>query len=409
MEITVKKLAAITLLLSGTACSGSEFADVKETALNVSTERAFENLIFDRPIVVTHANDGSNRLFIAEQEGIIKVIPNDQDVEEADVFLDIDKRVVYKDNQNEEGLLGFAFHPNYKQNGEFFVYYTTADAEHTSVISRFKVSKDDPNTADPDSEEEIMRIPQPFWNHNGGTIVFGPDGFLYIGLGDGGLANDPQGHGQNLLTLLGSILRIDVDRKADGNNYAIPKDNPFINTRVPAGRRGETQPARPEIFAYGLRNVWRMAFDRETGKLWAGDVGQNLWEEINIIEKGGNYGWNVREATHWFYPLGNDAKRDDMIDPIWEYHHDIGKSITGGNVYRGKRVPELVGKYVYADYVTGRFWALEYDDNSGKAVANYSLVSPEPPLPVMSFGEDEEGDVYFTTPFGQLYRFTSGK
>ncbi|MEZ6059195.1 MAG: PQQ-dependent sugar dehydrogenase [Planctomycetaceae bacterium] len=404
----MKKIVAIAILLSGSACAGNEFKDVRQESLNVSTERAFENLIFERPIVVTHAGDGTNRLFVAEQEGTIKVIPGDQDVEEADVFLNIRKKVVYKDNQNEEGLLGFAFHPKYSQNGEFFLYYTTTDAEHTSVISRFRVSKDDPNKADPASEEEIMRIPQPFWNHNGGTIVFGPDGYLYVGLGDGGLANDPQGNGQNLLTLLGSILRIDVDHKADGKNYAIPKDNPFIGKQVPAGRQGETRPARPEIYAYGLRNVWRMAFDRETGRLWAGDVGQNLWEEINIIEKGGNYGWNTREATHWFHPDGNDVNRTDLIDPIWEYHHDVGKSITGGTVYRGQRVPELSGKYVYADYVTGRFWALEYDEKSGKAVANYSLKSPGDPLPVMSFGEDEKGDVYFTTPFGQLYRFKSG-
>lgn len=402
----MNRLFVVAVLCAGSAFGG-DFTHVKEAALDVSTERAFPNLIFDRPIVVTHANDGSDRLFVAEQEGIIKVLENDQDVEEASVFLDIDARCVYKDNQNEEGLLGFAFHPDYKNNGQLFVYYTTASAEHTSVVSRFTVSKDDPNKASADSEVEIMRIPQPYWNHNGGTIAFGPDGYLYIALGDGGSGNDPEGNGQNLTTVLGSILRIDVNSKSEGMNYAIPADNPFVDTQVPVGRRGQTKPARKEIYAYGLRNVWRMSFDRETGVLWAADVGQNLWEEINIITKGGNYGWNIREAAHWFRPDGNDAAREDLIDPIWEYHHDIGKSITGGSVYRGSRVPELAGKYVYGDYVTGLLWALEYDAESGKAVANYSLTGNK--LPMMSFGEDQSGDIYFTTQFGQLYRFKSGQ
>lgn len=393
------------LLLTAATCSlAHTTADEIETRpLQVEAVRAFENLVFDRPIVVTHANDGSDRIFVAEQEGTIKVFENDQEVEEADVFLDIEDRVVYKDNQNEEGLLGFAFHPQFADNGQFFVYYTTASADHTSVISRFTVSKDDPNKADPKSEEEVMRIPQPFWNHNGGTIVFGPDGYLYVGLGDGGSGNDPNGNGQNLTTLLGSILRIDVDNPEGGKGYGIPKDNPFIDHEVVVGRRGEKKPARPEIYAYGLRNVWRMSFDRKTGTLWAADVGQNLWEEINIIVNGGNYGWNVREAAHWFRPDGNDVNRTDLIDPVWEYHHSIGKSITGGTVYRGPAVPELVGKYVYADYVTGLLWALQ--EENGQPVANFSLKGNK--HPVMSFGEDEAGELYFTTTFGQLYRFQS--
>lgn len=389
-----------------TACVVSA-ADVKEAALPVTVARAFENLIFERPIVVTHANDGSDRIFVAEQEGIIKVFKNEEDVEDTSVFLDIDERCRYRDNQNEEGLLGFAFHPNFKENGQLFVYYTMASEDHTSVISRFTVSKDDPNKADPASEEQILKIPQPFWNHNGGTIAFGPDGYLYVGLGDGGSGNDPEGNGQNLRTLLGSILRIDVDSKSGSLAYAIPADNPFIDHDVVINRRGETKKARPEIYAYGLRNVWRMAFDRKTGALWAADVGQNLWEEINIIEKGGNYGWNVREGKHWFRPDGNDTRTEDMIDPVWEYHHDIGKSITGGMVYRGKAVPELVGKYVYGDYVTGLIWALEHDGK--KTVANYSITVPGDKLPIMSFGDDQAGEVYFTTTFGQLYRFESKK
>jgi glucose/arabinose dehydrogenase len=391
-------------LFSVTAAVNAE-DKVREAPIAVSVERAFPNVTFERPIVVTHANDGTNRLFVAEQDGIIRVMPNDQDVEEAAVFLDIDAKCKYADNQNEEGLLGFAFHPDFKANGEFFVYYTTTETDLMSVVSRFRVSAADPNVADPKSEEEIMRIPQPFWNHNGGTLCFGPDGYLYIGLGDGGSGNDPNGNGQNLTTQLGSILRIDVNHSADGRKYAIPADNPFRGKTI-TNKKGETIPLCEEIFAYGVRNIWRMAFDRKTGTLWAADVGQGMWEEINIITKGGNYGWNIREGKHWFRPDGKDAPREDLIDPIWEYSHEVGKSITGGLVYRGTKVPELVGKYVYADYVTGLIWALEYDEKAGKVVANHSI--PSEKQPVMSFGDDEKGEVYFTTPFGMLYRFASG-
>lgn len=382
--------------------------EVIQKPLPVQAVRAFENLIFERPVVIAHANDGSDRIFVAEQDGIVKVFANDPEVEDTDVFLDIDKRCRYRKNQDEEGLLGFAFHPNFKTNGQVFVYYTTASEDHTSFVSRFTLSADNKNVVDPNSEEVLMKIKQPFWNHNGGTIVFGPDQLLYIGLGDGGSANDPTGNGQNLTTLLGSILRIDVDNTSDGLKYAIPKDNPFINKTI-STRRGKKLKARPEIYAYGIRNVWRMAFDRETGTLWAADVGQNQWEEINIIAQGGNYGWNIREATHWFRPDGNDTSMESLIDPVWEYRHDVGKSITGGSVYRGSKVPALSGKYVYGDYVTGLMWALEHD--GARTVANYSLTGITSPdgesvnLPIMTFGEDQSGEIYFGTTFGQLYTF----
>jgi quinoprotein glucose dehydrogenase len=367
-------------------------AEVNESALSIKAERAFPNLRLRRPVVVANAADGSNRLFFATQQGVIHVIANDETVEKTKKFLDIESQVVYKDKENEEGLLGLAFHPKYKQNGEFFVYYTTTDAPHTSVVSRFHVSKNDPNKADPKSEEEVLRIPQPYWNHNGGGLAFGPDGYLYIALGDGGSGNDPHGNGQNLGTLLASVLRIDVDRKDAGKNYAIPKDNPFV----------QDEKARGEIWAYGLRNVWGMSFDRETGTFWAADVGQKLWEEINIITRGGNYGWNLREATHKFGPNGSDP-RDDLIDPIWEYHHDAGKSITGGVVYRGKKLPELFGAYVYADYVSGKLWALRYDQDKKRVVANHALQTKN--MPIFAFGEDEQGEVYFTDSFGFIYQF----
>lgn len=348
-----------------------------------------------RPIILTHAGDGSNRIFVATQHGVVHVFDNDPQVTKTKVALDIQDRVTYSDRMNEEGLLGLAFHPKYKENGEVFIYYTTNKAPHTSIISRFRVKPGDRDAFDPDSEEEILRIEQPFWNHNGGTIAFGPDGYLYVGLGDGGSGNDPHGNGQNLSTLLGSILRIDVDRKADGKNYAIPADNPFVNTPN----------ARPEIYAYGIRNVWRIAFDRETGDLWAGEVGQNLWEEIFLIVKGGNYGWNLREGTHPFGAVPSDD-RTDLIDPIWEYDHQVGKSITGGTVYRGTKVPELVGKYLYADYVSGKLWALDYDRAAKAVKANYAI--PADKFAVISYGEDEPGEVYFliVTPNGQgVYRF----
>ncbi len=392
-------LCATILSLCCFASSGGA-AEIDESPLPIRAEQTFFDLEFRRPIVLTHAGDGSDRVFVAEQEGVVRVFENDPEAQESSVFLDIESQVVYKDDQNEEGLLGLAFHPKYKENGHLFVYYTTTDAPHTSVVSRFTVSADDPQKVDPATEVEILRIPQPFWNHNGGTIAFGPDGYLYIALGDGGAANDPHRNGQNLKTLLGSVLRIDVDRKSGKKNYAIPPDNPFVNTPG----------ARPEIYAYGIRNIWRLSFDPETGLCWASDVGQDLWEEIDIIVKGGNYGWNLREAKHKFGPQGSEP-REDLIEPIWEYHHSIGKSITGGHVYRGKRLPELAGSYLYADYVTGRIWALKYDAAAKKVTANRSISWPEgaDPLPVMSFGEDEQGEAYMLTPSGHIFGFVKSE
>ena len=387
----VKMFAAIaaTLLVSSTT--------VLAEAPKVEIVQAFPELRIARPIVVTHANDGSNRLFVASQIGKIYCFENKADVAEPNLYLDIEESVRYIDKENEEGLLGFAIHPDYKKNGQFFLFYTTTDEPHVSVISRFNVSSTDPSKADPDSEVELMRIPQPFWNHNGGTLAFGHDGYLYIALGDGGKANDPFKNGQNLATLNGSVLRIDVDKKSKDHNYAIPADNPFVGLKE----------ARPEIYAYGFRNVWRLSFDRETGALYAADVGQNIWEEINIVVKGGNYGWNLREAKHKFGDNGSEAS-DKLIDPIFEYHHDVGKSITGGHVYRGSAVPSLKGMYMYADYVSGKVWALEHTP-SGKILGNHEIKSMN--LPIITFGEDEQGEVYLTTQLGGgiIYKFATAK
>ncbi|HEY2787539.1 MAG TPA: PQQ-dependent sugar dehydrogenase [Fimbriiglobus sp.] len=377
---------------------GSPGQPVDTTPLPIETEVAFPDLKWEgwqsvtdsgksvplRPLVLTHANDGSHRTFVATEQGVIYVFPNDNAATKAAVFLDIHDRVKYADNQNEEGFLGLAFHPKYKENGEFFVYYTPKNARLTNQISRFKVSKTDPNKADPASEQEILRITKPYWNHDGGTLVFGPDGYLYFCHGDGGLGNDPHGNGQNLKTLLGKIHRIDIDNKDPGLQYAIPKDNPF------AGQKD----ARGEIWAYGLRNVWRMAFDKKTGQLWAADVGQNLFEEIDRIRKGGNYGWSIREGLHPFGAKGV-GPRPDLIDPVWEYSHAVGKSITGGGIYRGKQFPELDGMFLYADYVSGKIWALKYDEKEKRVVANRPI--KDQTRPIMSFGEDENGEMYLMT------------
>jgi glucose/arabinose dehydrogenase len=337
-----------------------------------------------RPLLLTHSNDATNRIFVGIQQGIIHVFPNDQKAEQTKIFLDFQKQVVYSDKQNEEGFLGLAFHPKYKANGEFFVFYTTKADKMTNVLSRFKVKKDNPDEADPNSEEILLKIKRPFWNHDGGTICFGPDGYLFVVLGDGGAADDPMKNGQNLKTMLAKVLRIDVDSKADGKAYGIPKDNPFVGK----------DDALPEIWAYGVRNFWRMSFDRKTGKLWAGEVGQNLYEEINIIEKGGNYGWSKRESLHPFSKDGVDVN-NGMIEPIWEYHHNIGKSITGGHVYRGKAHPELDGHYLYGDYISNKIWALRFDEAKKRVVANRTIKDTN--VPILSFGEDEAGEVYLLT------------
>jgi glucose/arabinose dehydrogenase len=389
-----------------------------EPLANVKIERAFPNLQFRRPIYLTYTPDGTNRLAVISEYGTIYIFPNDPDAEDPKELININKKVVYNDNQNEEGMLGLAFHPKFKENGEFFVYYTTTDAPHTGVLSRFHVSKDDPNRADPDSEEEIFRSPKkPYWNHNGGTIIFGPDGYLYLALGDGGLANDPHAHGQDLSTVLGKVLRIDVDHQDAGKKYAIPKDNPFVGEPGAAG----------EIWALGLRNVWRMSFDPVTSKLWAGDVGQDYWEEVDIITRGGNYGWNPREGFHPLVPAPNSPKPGPppekqvgtFIDPLFEYHHDIGKCIVGGYVYRGKQVPELYGAYLFADYVTGRIYALRYDEQTAKVTKVQPVDPPSHSIggfsfgpngqSVFSFGEDADGEVYFTTIQGIVQRFRSAK
>lgn len=353
---------------------------------------AFPNLSFDRPLNIQHAGDETNRLFVEEQGGVIYVFENDKDVSEKTVFLDISDRVT--DQGNEQGLLGLAFHTEYESNGYFYVNYTAAGSGDT-IISRFSVSDNNHDQANPNSELEILTFNQPFRNHNGGHLAFGPDGYLYIAAGDGGGAGDPNENAQDRSTLLGSILRIDVDNTTDGKQYGIPEDNPF---------EGNEEGYREEIFAYGLRNPWRFSFDPETGNLWAGDVGQNNREEIHIIEIGLNYGWNVIEGSDCFYPASGCDKTGLEL-PTYEYSHGNGnQSVTGGYVYRGSMFQELDGAYIYADFVSGRIWALDTSDLDNPENTELTQAG----FNISSFGTDQNSELYICGFDGKIYRFSNG-
>ena len=354
-------------------------------------ERAFPNLDFRRLTNLVQPDDGRDLIFVTEQEGLVRVFPDRQNADEARVFLDITERV--SEANNEEGLLGLAFDPAYADNGRLFVYYS-AGGPRRSVVSRFTMGPDDPPRADPASEMVIMEIAQPFGNHNGGQIAFGPDGYLYVALGDGGSGGDPQGNGQDRRTLLGSILRIDVSRSAPEETYRVPDDNPFV------GEPG----VRPEIWAYGLRNPWRFSFD-ESGRLWLADVGQNEWEEIDVIGRGGNYGWNCMEGLHRF-EWGSACDANALTAPVWEYTRSGGNcSVTGGFVYRGGAMPSLAGTYVYGDFCSGRIWGLRV---SGDSVTEHALLV-ESGLSITSFGEDLEGNLYILSRNEGIYRLTANQ
>ncbi len=354
-----------------------------DTLTNFQVERAFPNLTFQEPVFLTHAGDGNDRIFIVERAGIIQQFINADTVGKMDPFLDIRGRV--NSAPSEGGLLGLAFHPLYHNNKKFYVYYTYGN--FNSRLSEFTALAND-QTADPASERTLLDFPQPYQNHNGGSLSFGPDGYLYLGLGDGGSAGDPQKNSQNLRTILGKILRIDVDQ---GNPFRIPMDNPFW---------GNDSSFRQEIWAYGLRNPWRFSFDRHTGELWCADVGQNEWEEVDLIEKGRNYGWNIMEGFHCYN--ATNCNQNGLILPVVEYSHQAGQSITGGYVYRGNKIPQLQGIYLYGDYITRSIWGLNY--KNGQVIEN-KIIAQSPAF-ISSFGEDEAGEVYLCGyDNGSLYRF----
>lgn len=379
------------------------------------------------PVFLTHAGDGSNRLFVVDQTGVVRIVRDGVLVEQP--FLDVRDRMVTLDaGFDERGLLGLAFHPDYETNGRFFVRYSAPREGgeddpctpgrrgcHEAILAEFRVSESDPDVADPASERILFRVDEPQFNHNAGQVLFGPDGFLYFSLGDGGGANDglstdppthgPIGNGQNIETPLGSVLRIDVD--TDGAEpYAIPGDNPFVDA-----------PGLDEIFAYGFRNPYRFSFDRATGDLWLADVGQLLFEEIDLVVKGGNYGWVIREGAHCFDP--NDpqnpptgCRTEGLIDPIAEYDHSDGTAVVGGFVYRGEAFPQLAGKYVFGEFIapatgSGRILYLDPAEDAPR-ILEFSLAGRELPFGpfVLGIGEDESGELYVLTsedqgPFGE--------
>lgn len=370
------------------------------SAQGVAIEPAFPNLRFERPLLLLAPPDGTDRVFVVEQIGKASWFENRPDVTQDDVHLALDLRSGVlapgqKRGGNEEGFLGMAFCPHLKDHRHVFTYYSAAKPRR-SVVSRWTMDEKLERVL-PDSEHVIMEIPQPYSNHNGGHIEFGPDGFLYITLGDGGAANDPHNNSQDKSTLLGSILRIDVHFDGD-EPYRVPPDNPFVNE---AG-------SRPEIWAYGLRNAWRFAFDPETGDMWAGDVGQNKFEEIDIIVKGGNYGWNIREGFAPFRDVKPGEEPGELRNPVIAYDRKAGISVTGGRVYRGKQVPSLVGAYTYADFGSGRVWMLRWD---GSRVTENRQVG-RVPAP-SSFGVDAAGELYICSfgdgreDEGRIYKFVA--
>ncbi|HSL34444.1 MAG TPA: PQQ-dependent sugar dehydrogenase [Candidatus Limnocylindrales bacterium] len=344
---------------------------------------------FSAPLGVTHAGDGSGRIFVVEQAGTIRIVRDGALVEAP--FLDVTDRVR---SGGERGLLGLAFHPDYPDDPRLFVDYT--DGEGRTQIASFTVDPANPDLADPNSEVGILTQRQPYANHNGGAVAFGPDGYLYIAFGDGGSGGDPHDNGQSLETVLGKILRIDVDATEGDLRFAIPDDNPFVGV----------ERAQGSIWLLGLRNPWRMSFDRTTGDLWIGDVGQNQWEEVDVARAGrggANYGWNRMEGSHCFRPASG-CEDPDLTLPVAEYSHDFGCTVIGGGVYRGSEQPALAGGYLFGDYCSGLVWAI---DPAAEAPSEPVLVG-ETGATLSSFGEDEAGEMYATDlASGELLRVTA--
>ena len=343
------------------------------------------------PTNLVQADNGD--VLITDQSGLVLWFEEEGALDGSDVvsiFELLDIRDQVSNRGSEEGLLGIALNP--ENDGQFYVYYSAASPRR-SVVSRFDYGPGG-QPANPESELIILEVEQPYPNHNGGQIAFGPDGYLYIGLGDGGSAGDPLGSGQDTATLLGSILRIDVSNATPAQPYAIPSDNPFADGG-----------GRPEIWAYGLRNPWRFSFDRETGALWTGDVGQNQWEEIDIIQRGGNYGWNILEGNHCFRPRDN-CDREGTIPPVLEYSLDgTPCSVIGGYVYRGAAIPWLRGAYVYGDFCSGKVHGLRY--HNGQVTEHKELADTG--MRIMSFAEDNNGELYVLSQSEGVYRLVAGR
>jgi glucose/arabinose dehydrogenase len=375
-------LATIALLASMAAWQATTAAAAANVVLTPVASG------FDSPLAITSARDGTGRMFIVEQTGRIKILSGGSVL--STPFLDVSSEISHG---SEQGLLGLAFHPKFKTNGLFFVNFTRANGD--TVVNRYRVSGTNPNVATRSSAYRIITIGQPYDNHNGGTIQFGPDGYLYIGMGDGGSAGDPGNRAQDLSSLLGKMLRIDINGTTGTRHYRIPSSNPYV------GRAG-----RNEIWARGLRNPWKFSFDRSTGTLWIGDVGQGRYEEIDRSGgtspgRGLNYGWRVLEGRHCFKPATGCNKSGKVV-PVVEYSHSEGCSVTGGYAYRGTNVPALFGRYVFADYCSGTIWSIPRHP-SGSTASKSLLLNTS--MNISSFGESASNELFVVDHNGTIYRF----
>lgn len=393
MSMRLNTLFMLCVLMIISACGGSGNAGPVPPVtppitppspplpVSVALSRVFDQLSFTRPVALLQAPNDASRWFVVEKAGVIRVFDNLPQVTVSTVFIDISARV--DSGASEAGLLGMAFHPDFVANGQVVLSYTRTGSPLESVISRFR-SFDGGGTLSTGSEEILLTVLQDFQNHNGGHVAFGNDGFLYIGFGDGGSANDPNNRAQSTDTLLGKLVRIDVD---SGSPFAIPADNPFAgNSLCTQGFGGAPC---PEIFAIGLRNPWRFSFDPPTGELWLGDVGQDAFEEVNRITIAGNYGWRIREGLSCANPVSG-CQSANLIDPIHAYGRTSGTSITGGYVYRGAAIISLTGRYVFGDAVTGRIWALPL--NPVNVASAEELVDSS--LFISSFGQSTTGELF---------------
>ena len=353
-------------------------------------ERAFPDLAFTRPLALLPAPAGAAGWYVVEQGGVIRRFDDDEQAAASEIFADL--RQVVDASFGESGLFGMAFDPDFASNGFVYLSFTIAGSPLVSRVDRF-TSPDGGRTLDPATRRAILSVPQPQTNHNGGQILFGRDGMLYVGFGDGGGSGDPGNNAQDTTNLLGTIVRIDV---STAQPYAIPANNPFASN--PPCVDGSGNAACPEIFAWGLRNPWRFTVDAQNGDIYAGDVGQGEYEEIDRIVNGGNFGWNIREAAHCYQ--ADSCTTAGLIDPIHEYAHDVGSSVTGGYVYRGQAIPELAGRYVFGDFISGRIWSMD--------AAAQSLVPAEElldtDLNIASFAEGPDGELYVVALGGELYR-----
>jgi glucose/arabinose dehydrogenase len=377
----------LAALLLAAGCAGSD-PSPSTVPINLGLQLLVSGL--NSPLGLEQPNDGSNRLFVAEQGGTIRLIQNGAVL--AQPFLDISSKVV---TGGEMGLLGVTFHPSFQQNGKFYVNYVRSlSGQIQSVIAEYTASPANANTADQASERILLTVDQVgnFTNHKAGQLAFGPDGFLYFGLGDGGSEGDPSGHGQNTQILLGKLMRIDVNATSPGLQYQIPPDNPFV-----AGG------GLPEIWAFGFRNPWRFSFDRASGRLFLADVGQDSFEEVDIVQKGGNYGWNIMEGLHCFNPP-TGCNMTGLMLPIAEYSHSEGDAVIGGYVYHGSNIPTLQGMYVFGDLGTGKIWVLQ---ETSANMFTRTLVATTGKT-ISSLGQDQSGEIYLVDyGGGNVYRIVA--